>query len=82
MVNREITPIIIYISCIKDLLAQVLGGELCPGDDINKTEWFPLTGLLPEMAFEADEDIIMRYSQTRISGAPVDMNVAIAKNKK
>jgi len=63
------------------LLAQVVAGELCPGDDVDKAEWFPLSGPLPEMAFEADEDIIARYLQTRMNGAPVDLGFAIAENK-
>lgn len=58
------------------LLAHVIGGELRPGDDIVNVEWFPLTGALPEMAFTADQDIIMRYYKTQMEGAPVDKEFA------
>jgi 8-oxo-dGTP diphosphatase len=58
------------------LLAHVVGGELRPGDDIVSVEWFPLTGPLPEMAFTADQDIIMRYYKTQMEGAPVDREFA------
>jgi len=64
------------------LLAQVIGGELCPGDDIDEVEWFSLSGPLPEMAFEADKDIIARYFQTGINGVPVDIDFSQAKNEK
>ena len=43
------------------LLAGVEGGELCAGDDLETLEWVPLSGPLPEMAYEADERIIQRY---------------------
>jgi hypothetical protein len=55
------------------LLAKKTGGTLKPGDDMVHLEWFPLSGPLPEMAFEADEHIIKRYFHTRITGAPVDL---------
>lgn len=51
------------------LLADVLGGELCTCDDLEVLEWFPLSGPLPEMAFEADEHIIRRVHE---EGLPVD----------
>jgi 8-oxo-dGTP diphosphatase len=35
------------------LLARVIGGELCAADDLEALEWFPLSGPLPEVAFEA-----------------------------
>ena len=54
------------------LLARVVGGEARAGDDLEALEWFPLEGPLPEMAFEADQHIIERYSKTRLEGAPVD----------
>ena len=48
------------------LLAGVVGGELCAGDDLEALEWVPLSGPLPEMAFEADEHIIERYQETKL----------------
>jgi hypothetical protein len=54
------------------LLAHVIGGELCPGDDLDEVQWFSFLGVLPQMAFEADENIIARYWNTRIKGIPVD----------
>ena len=61
------------------LLAGVFGGELCAGDDMEALEWVPLSGPLPEMAFEADEHIIERYRQTEPEwGLPVDRDFASA----
>jgi 8-oxo-dGTP diphosphatase len=59
------------------LLAGVVGGELCAGDDLGALEWVPLTGPLPEMAFKADEHIIERYRQAELEwGLPVDPDFA------
>jgi 8-oxo-dGTP diphosphatase len=59
------------------LLAGVVGGELCAGDDLETLEWVPLTGPLPEMAFKADEHIIERYRQAELEwGLPVDPDFA------
>jgi 8-oxo-dGTP diphosphatase len=58
------------------LLAGVVGGELCAGDDLETLEWVPLAGPLPEMAFEADEWIIERHHVKRKEGLPVDPGFA------
>jgi 8-oxo-dGTP diphosphatase len=59
------------------LLAGVVGGELNAGDDLETLEWVPLSGPLPEMAFEADEHIIERYQKTKLKeGLPVDPDFA------
>lgn len=54
------------------LLSEKSNGEPTPGDDMEELGWFPLSGPLPDMAFEADEDIISRYYKTRIKGIPID----------
>jgi 8-oxo-dGTP diphosphatase len=61
------------------LLAGVVGGELRAGDDLEAVEWFPLSGPLPEMAFEADAHICERYYGTHLEGAPVDPGYAVRK---
>ena len=59
------------------LLAGVVAGELFAGDDLETLEWVPLSGPLPEMAFEADERIIERYQKTKLEeGLPVDPDFA------
>lgn len=59
------------------LLANVIAGELCAGDDMAVLEWFPLTGPLPDMAFEADSFIIHRVRETLLEeGLPVDPGFA------
>ncbi len=50
------------------LLAGVKAGELCAGDDLETLEWVPLSGPLPEMAFEADEHIIARCHKMKLGG--------------
>jgi hypothetical protein len=55
------------------LLASVVAGELRAGDDLESLAWVPLSGPLPEMAFEADEMIIERSQKTRLEGGlPID----------
>ena len=61
------------------LLARVVDGELCAGDDLDALEWYPLSGPLPEMAFEADAHICERYYRTQLQGAPVDPGYAVAE---
>jgi len=55
------------------LQAGVKSGELCACDDLETLDWFPLSGPLPEMAFEADEFIIRRVQNTNLEERlPVD----------
>jgi ADP-ribose pyrophosphatase YjhB (NUDIX family) len=61
------------------LLARVVGGELCAADDLEDVAWFPLSGPLPEMAFEADAHICERYYRTQLEGAPVDPGYAVVE---
>jgi hypothetical protein len=63
------------------LLARVISGEPRAGDDLQALEWFPLSGPLPEMAFEADAHIIERYGKTKLSGAPVDPDFTSAPSQ-
>jgi ADP-ribose pyrophosphatase YjhB (NUDIX family) len=59
------------------LLAGVVGGGLCAGDDLESLEWVPLGEPLPEMAFEADTYIIERAHRARKqAGLPVDPRFA------
>jgi ADP-ribose pyrophosphatase YjhB (NUDIX family) len=65
------------------LLARVVDGELGDptpraGDDLDAAEWFPLSGPLPKMAFEADAHICARYYRTQLEGAPIDPCFAVA----
>jgi hypothetical protein len=43
------------------LEASIISGEPSPGDDIVELGWFPLDGPFPDMAFEADRNIIKLY---------------------
>ncbi len=54
------------------LLGRVADGREKAGDDAVDLRWAPLSGPLPEMAFEADGHIIARYAETHLAGAPVD----------
>lgn len=55
------------------VLARVTGGEARPGDDLQALAWFPITGPLPEMAFEADKAVICRFQESEFDeGLPVD----------
>ena len=59
------------------LLARVVGGALCAADDLEAVAWYPLSGPLPEMAFEADAHICERYYRTKLEGVPVDPGYAV-----
>jgi 8-oxo-dGTP diphosphatase len=58
------------------LLASPIGGVERAGDDVEELSWIPLTGPLPEMAFEADTHIIERFAAGGLPGAPVDPRLA------
>jgi 8-oxo-dGTP diphosphatase len=64
------------------LLTRVVGGRLCAADDLEAVAWFPLSGPLPEMAFEADAHICERYYRTHLEGAPVDPGYAVAEQQR
>jgi ADP-ribose pyrophosphatase YjhB (NUDIX family) len=64
VVSNLLSPTLHTLAIV--LLARVEAGELCAGDDLETLEWVPLTGPLPEMAFEADERIIERYGKTKL----------------
>lgn len=71
IVSNFLTPNVHTLAII--LLAGVKGGEPCAADDMETLEWFPLSGPLPEMAFEADEYIIRRVREDRFEvGLPVE----------
>jgi len=60
------------------LRAVVKAGEPRAADDLETLEWFPLSGPLPEMAFEADEFIIRRVQKaTLVEKLPVDPGFAV-----
>ncbi|MGA2974121.1 MAG: NUDIX hydrolase [Spirochaetia bacterium] len=65
------------------LLAHPLegGASPLPGDDADAVAWHPLSGPLPEMAFEADAHIISRYGRDRFEGAPVDQRFTRADSE-
>jgi ADP-ribose pyrophosphatase YjhB (NUDIX family) len=58
------------------LLARVVGGELRAGDDLEVVGWFPLSGPLPDMAFEEDLHVIDLYATMKGNGLPVDPDFA------
>jgi 8-oxo-dGTP diphosphatase len=64
------------------LLARVVSGEPYAADDLEAVAWFPLSGPLPEMAFEADAHICERYYRLQLEGAPVDPGYAVAEQRR
>ena len=57
------------------LLTQVVGGQLQSGDDMGELCWFPLSGPLPEMAFQEDIDLLQTYRQANRRSLPVEQQV-------
>ena len=74
VVSNLLSPTLHTLAIV--LLAGVAGGELCAGDDLEALAWVPLSGPLPEMAFEADEWIIERYKMKLEEGLPIDPDFA------
>lgn len=60
------------------LLAEVVAGELCAGDDLEAAAWFPLPGPFPELAFIEDAEMIHAYAQNQFEGLPVEKKYARA----
>ena len=58
------------------LEARVLGGELIARDDLEDAKWFPVSGPLPEMAFQEDVDALETYTKKEFMGMPVDARYA------
>jgi ADP-ribose pyrophosphatase YjhB (NUDIX family) len=75
VVSNRLSPTLHTLAII--LLAGVEAGQPRAGDDMQTLEWVPLSGPLPEMAFEADRRIIERYEKTKLKGGlPVDPDFA------
>ena len=71
VVSNKLSPSLHTLAIV--LLAGVVAGELYAGDDLDTLDWFPISGPLPEMAFEADEFIIRRVQKTNLEERlPVD----------
>lgn len=54
------------------LLAEVITGQIKPGDDLVNLKWVKLSDPLPEMAFDADTYIINRFQTNPEIGISVD----------
>jgi ADP-ribose pyrophosphatase YjhB (NUDIX family) len=59
-------------SIVVVFLAQPAGGTLAAGDDIVELQWAPMAGPFPELAFEADREIINRFAASPMQGLPID----------
>jgi 8-oxo-dGTP diphosphatase len=60
------------------LLAEVIGGELTAGDDLEAVEWFPLSGPFPELAFVEDAEILDVYAKSQFVELAVQAKFARA----
>jgi len=58
------------------LLAEVTAGEPTAGDDLEAVGWFPISGPLPELAFEEDALALAAYAKGKFDGLPVDADFA------
>ena len=54
------------------LLAEVIGGNASPNDDLEDSAWFSLSESLPEMAFPPDVELIQNYSSGSCEGIKVN----------
>jgi ADP-ribose pyrophosphatase YjhB (NUDIX family) len=71
VVSNFLSPTLHTLAII--VLAGITGGELQAGDDLEALAWVPVSGPLPDMAFEADTRIIERVRETQLKrGLPVD----------
>ncbi|MEJ2601372.1 MAG: NUDIX hydrolase [Anaerolineales bacterium] len=75
VVSNMLSPSLHSLAII--LLAGVIAGEARAGDDLETLQWVPLSGPLPEMAFEADKYIIERCHKLKLKESlPVDPDFA------
>ena len=74
VVSNLLSPALQTLAIV--LRAGVVGGELRAGDDLETLEWVPLSGLIPETAFEADTMIIERVRMKLEQELPVDPRFA------
>ena len=58
------------------LAAKVLGGELDSPDDLADVAWFPLSGPLPDMAYQEDLEALRLYRLNPQHGLQVDIKHA------
>jgi ADP-ribose pyrophosphatase YjhB (NUDIX family) len=61
--------------------AQVVGGELEAGDDIDELGWFSLSEGLPEMAFDEDVEMLKLFASGRYKELPIDLAFACQVDK-
>ena len=64
------------------LLGTVTGGELAAGDDLETVDWFPITGPLPELAFQEDADILAAFAKNEYVALPIGPHIARVKARK
>jgi 8-oxo-dGTP diphosphatase len=57
------------------VIAQVVGGKLVAGDDLEAVDWFPAVGPLPDMGFQEDVHVIEMHKKG-LMGIPVDPEYA------
>lgn len=63
-------------SLVVVLTATPEPGEACAGDDLVDVGWFPVDGPFPDLAFQADLDIIGQFRRLgRSMGIPLDSTV-------
>jgi 8-oxo-dGTP diphosphatase len=73
VVSSFVTPEFHFLGVY--VAAEVVGGELGAGDDLEAVAWFPLKGPWPEMGFEEDVRMIQMYA-SGFEGIPVDADYA------
>jgi len=56
--------------------AHIVAGEPVAGDDLDEVKWFPVSGPLPEMAFQEDIDMLDMHARKELVGLPIDSRYA------
>jgi ADP-ribose pyrophosphatase YjhB (NUDIX family) len=54
------------------LLADVVGGTLAAGDDLEAVDWFPLAGPFPKLAFAEDAELLAACARGAVAGLRID----------
>jgi ADP-ribose pyrophosphatase YjhB (NUDIX family) len=76
VVSNKLSPGLHTLAII--LQAEVVGGELSGGDDLEKPGWFDMSEALPEMAFDSDRQVIDRFRDSQLKQVlPVDPGYAV-----
>lgn len=74
--SNHLSPVL--HSIVPVLTAEIISGNLKPGDDIVDLKWLSADDPFPDMAFDADQFIIGKYFENNLVRIPIDPRYQLA----